>query len=69
MIYRYDSGLYTNKEIALKLDKLWSNREKEYNTTMKVEGGYVVTNKFDPRCNDKVTPVIPDFTNREGRSS
>lgn len=66
---RYDSKLLTEHKHALEIAELWSNREKEYNTIMKVAGGYVVTNKFDPRCNDKITPVTPGFVNHVGRSS
>lgn len=66
---RYDSLLLTDKKSADEIDRLWCEREKEYNTIMKVEGGYVVTNKFDPNCNDKITPVTPGFINHVGRSS
>lgn len=62
MSYRIDSILYPDKEDALVLAELWSINYKEYNTAMKVENGYVVTNKFDPRCNDKVTPLTPGYT-------
>lgn len=63
MSNRYDSSVITSKESADELDRLWCTREKEYNTVMKVSGGYVVTNKFDPQCNDKITPVTPGFVN------
>jgi|LakMenEpi03Aug12_release.lakeMendotaPanAssembly.Ray.scaffolds.fasta_scaffold217163_3 hypothetical protein len=29
----------------------------DYNTAIKTDIGWVVTNKFDPRCVDKVSPV------------
>lgn len=60
---RYDSELYDNKEDALELDKMWC-KKGEYNTG----DGYVVTNKFDPACNDKTTPVTPCFISYQGRT-
>jgi hypothetical protein len=29
----------------------------DYNTAIKVGNEWVVTNKYDPRCNDKTSPV------------
>jgi hypothetical protein len=29
----------------------------DYNTAIKVGNAWVVTNKYDPRCNDKISPV------------
>lgn len=34
----------------------------DYNTAIKVGNKWVVTNKYDPRCNDKTSPVTPGYT-------
>lgn len=68
-VQRDDSILLDTEKSALIIAKLWGRRFREYNTVMKVEDGYVVTNKFDPNCNDKITPLTPGFRNRAGRSS
>lgn len=62
IVSRYDSL----KHDTLKKAELVERRYRliaphEYNTVMPFEGGYVVTNKFDPRCNDKVTPLTPGY--------
>lgn len=69
MNIRQDSCVFKNKEEALETEQWWSAVEKEYNTVINYDNGYVVTNKFDPQCNDKITPVTPNFINSIGRSS
>lgn len=84
VIIRYDSQVYDTIETAKKAEQRFAEIEKakaaeqrfaklvivpEYNTIEKYGDGYVVTNKFDPGCNDKITPVTPGFVNYLGRSS
>jgi hypothetical protein len=38
-----------------------SNNWGDYNTAIKVGNEWAVTNKYDPRCNDKTSPVTPGY--------
>jgi hypothetical protein len=31
----------------------------DYNTAIKVDNKWVITNKYDPYCSDKITPITP----------
>jgi hypothetical protein len=31
----------------------------DYNTAIKVDSKWVITNKYDPYCSDKITPITP----------
>ena len=65
VIIRYDSHIYGSLEAAKKAEQRFAKivTIPEYNTIEKYGDGYVVTNRFDPRCNDQITPLTPGFTN------
>jgi hypothetical protein len=60
VISRYDThSVFSSLEDAfayIKNNSPFSNGW-DYNTAIKTPEGWVVTNKFDPRCVDKVSPV------------
>lgn len=64
VIQRYDSYLYGTIEEAKAKEEEFKSivTVPEYNTIEKCGDGYVVTNRFDPRCNDQVTPLTPGYT-------
>ena len=64
VIQRFDSCLYYTIEEAKDKEEEFKSivSVPEYNTIEKYGDGYVVTNRFDPRCNDQLTPLTPGYT-------
>ena len=67
IILRHDTIKISSEYEADNVANSGTKRYRQYKTAVKVGDKWVVTNKYDPRCDDKTTPVTPGYHSYEQR--